>query len=365
MSSRWIALVLVLQIASLALTGGMLLRENRQPANQSMETTLQQVQGALYQQRELALALDRLRMELTKLLPGQQNLAPVSTQQSMGGLEEEPAEVVRASPSVAFPEAHAALQGMKKTFQDREDAAAEDNHFVAPFQERLAKQKTELLRRGTDSFHWVNLEVSLEPYQEERDPDFIEYLITEVVPELSGANPAATFEMARSVLVKVTNENSIRVAAARLLQLVDSKRWVKEVVDIITRGGTRRRDVSLRVSLLDFFVDRPKPEIADVCKMFLDDARHPSPLRTKAVLVLARQESPMVEPTLQKVLFEDHSPEIRRHALDGLYARLKDRQLDQLRKVLEEVEALDPSRIHGSVKEKAVLMLQQLGEKTE
>jgi hypothetical protein len=149
-------------------------------------------------------------------------------------------------------------------------------------------------------------------------------------------------------LVRVTNEPAVKFAAARTLKAIDSRRWVKEVCDVVALGA---RETDLRARLLGLFEEDPQPEAVELCKRFVGDARQPAELRTRAIVVLARQNSSAVNPILRSVLFEDPIQMLKLYALDALWERLK--EADARRRLVEEVLNEDPARMPASVQEKA------------
>ncbi len=355
--------LLALQVATLALLAWVLLREPSSESSGELAALRHQISGALHQQQQVTLYLDDLRGQLQHLLTEQQGLAgdqSPAVASSESPETSQPRDLPPLPENTPFPEAARRFQAVKATFQQRETAAEADNSFLQPFDQKLDEQRVSLLRLGTDVLHWIHHEIRLQPYHDERDPVFLAYLLDEILPELSGADAEACFELARDALVKVTNENSVRQAAARTLKKIDDRRWVNEYLAVISKGGQRKRDISLRVSLLDVFLDNPRPAIVPVTEAFLDDPRFPSPLRIKSAAVLAAQESASADTTLKKVLFEDAHTDLRMHSLDALYRRWAGRDDDQLETLLEEVAAADPEQMQSQVRNKASSLLAEL-----
>jgi hypothetical protein len=373
MSNRWIPILLIGQIATLALLAGLLLRESIGPKDLQALTDLRnQMSGALNRQHEIALFLDDLRVELRKLLESRREAGtptpgpgegegPSEPTANLGGLPSGDGAAAPVLPDVPFPEAFVALEELHKVIRQRQDSVDQDETFLASFDRRIEELESELLRRGTDSLHWLNWQIALQPFDEDHDPAFSAFLLEDVLPELSGADPDAAFQIARSALVRETNGNRVRDLAAHALRLIDDEKWAPEVLAVIARAGESERAVSLRVGLMDMFIEDPRPEIVPYCKEYLEEPRHPMPLRSKAIWVLAAQDSGAVDTTLRRVVFEEAAPNLRMHSLDALYHRLAgSSERDGFRRLLEEVIDADAATMQASVREKAQHLLESL-----
>ena len=364
--SRTIVALLALQVLNLGLVAGVLLRENQSDGADELGALRNQISGALHQQQQVTMYLDGLRGQLQQLLlradpaTAEVQSGPVSPPPAIADQREAPG--FPSASEVPFAEALRRFLALKETFQQREQASNNENTFLLPFESKLDEQQVSLLRLGTDVLHWIHHEIGLQPYHEERDPAFLEFVLEELIPELSSANGAACFELCRDALVKVTNENLVRQAAARTMKLIDDdRRWVNEYLAVIAKGGQRKRDISLRVSLLDVFAKNPDPAIVPVVSAFLKDPLYPAPLRVKAAGVLGTQESPAVDDVLRKVVFEDAYVDLRLQGLDALYRRWADRKdTRDLKQFLEDIVAADAEQMHSQVQQKALVLLDAL-----
>ena len=366
MSTRWLAIFATLQIITLAVVVASYFRSDSAPETEDVVQDLQmQLRGVVNHQSELAIFLDRLRLDLQNTLQRLGGGSPAAADATTTETSSELDRTSRVLPDVAFPEAFVALRDLKEVFQVRAAQMADDNHQVAALNEQIKQLHAEISRRGLESLHWVGHEVDLAPYEEDRDSAFIVHLLEEVLPDLTGASAESVFQIARGALIRSTNENDVRAAAAGLLRVAAPDHWSKDVIDVITRGGTRKRDISLRVNLLAMFHQENNAIVPEMCRAFVEDPRQPMALRNKAIEVLSSQDSPMVNPTLRKVVFEDPAPDLKGHALAELYARLKNREREQLEELLKDVIDADESRMQSSVKEKAQQMVQELAESAD
>jgi hypothetical protein len=248
---------------------------------------------------------------------------------------------------------------VKELDQNLRREIKEDRQSVEPLKAELVKAQHELIDRGNEAIYVVGTEVDLQPFEKSRDAIFIAHLLDEVVPAFAATAHGDAFRIARSALVRATNEAPVKFAAARALQRIDDKGWVKEVIDVITLGSAD--EVDLRAQLLGLFADSPRPEAVDLCIHFMEDARYPSQLRIKAIMVIAKQDSGAVNPALRKVLFEDTAPLLKNHALDALWERLKRDPADQ-RKLVEDVLAIEPARLPEGIRDKAQGLLAGLNK---
>ncbi len=349
MKSPLLAVVALLQLATLGLLVILAASGNGSPRDDgSIDRLTQSVQGALNQERIIIQYLDELRRQAAGAAP-----TLVAT---------EPKPLVDPPPATAplpaspFPAAAAALAELKRIEQSLRDERKDGGQNLGPLQTEVARRRSTLIAFGHEAVYVVRREVDLQPFEAGRDAAFVQYLVEAVVPALSSNAKAEAFDIARSALVRATNEASIKLAAARALQAIDPNRWVKEVGDVIGYGSGIEAD--LRAQLLGLFIDSPRPQAVELCQRFLDDPRAPIELKVKSILVLEKQDSSAVVPTMEKVLFEQNVGLLKLHALDALWNRLKDpaerRRLAQ--KVLDE----DPARMPINVQEKAKNLLATL-----
>src|SRR5262249_50618530 len=153
----------------------------------------------------------------------------------------------------------------------------------------LDHAKGELISHGNGAIVVVGDEVGLQVFEKGRDPLFVAWLLDNVVPAFSARAKDDAFRIARSALVRSNNEAPVKAAAAGALQKIDDKSWVKEVCDVVNLGSND--EIDLRAQLLGLFAESPRPEAVDVCIHFMEDARYPAELRTKAITVIAKQDS--------------------------------------------------------------------------
>jgi hypothetical protein len=357
MKSPLLAAIVALQLVTLGLVVGLLLKRNGPAENPDLLRLTQAVNGALNQERVIVQYLEDLRSEAARRVAKGNPSAETPATGGAGDEATKPsptnapahADATAAAPSSPFPEASTALAELKKYVRHLRDELKGNGQNTAPLKQEIASRKDALIARGRGAVWVVQHEVDLQPFEPDRDPDFVVYLLDEVVPPLSSNAKDETFEIARGALVRQTNEPAVKLAAARALQAIDHARWVKDVCDVIALGGSR--EIDLRSHLLGMFEAEPHPEIVELCKRFLDDARQPIELRTRAIAVLAKQDSSAVIPELNRVLFEDPAAILKIQALDALWDLLK--TPEEKRRLADRVAAEDPARMPASVQEKA------------
>lgn len=355
MKSSLAAALIVLQLATAGLVVVLLVRRNG-PASpdpklaEDISALTAKVQGAVNQERMIIERLEELRRGSAR---GPQD-------PSAGVPPEPPTREHPVAPSTPFPAASAALGRAKELQKAVRDEIKKSGQNVGPLKAELDKAKGELIDRGNEAVIVVGDEVGLQPFEKGRDPLFIAWLLEEVVPAFSAHAQEEAFKIARGALVRSTNEGPVKAAAARALQRIDDKKWVKEVSDVVMLGSAD--EIDLRAQLLGFFADSPRPEAVDLCIRFMEDARYPPQLRTKAIMVIEKQDSGAVNPALRRVLFEDPSAFLKTQALDALWERLKN-DPDARRKLLEDVLAIDPARLQDGIRDKAKALLETLKPK--
>ena len=365
MKPSWIAALVALQLATIGLVVGLLLRGNAESSSADLVRLRASLDGALNQERVIIRALENLRSEAAQNRSLASPASPVATGdivEPARGEGPRPPETERAAPSddafakSPFPQAARSLADLKKAERALRSEIKNNSQNVAPLRTEIDFQLKGLIGRGHEALFVVRPEVELQPYEPTRDVKFIEFLLDRVVPALSAADKRDAFDIARGALVRQTNEAPIKFAAARALQQIDSEGWVKDVCDVIQLGSPR--EVGLREQLLGLFIDSPRREAVDLCLRFLDDARNPPELRVKALMVLEKQDSAAINPALKQVLFDDPAQLMKNHALDILMLRMKDAA--ERRKLLEDVLAENPARMPETVQEKARHYLEQL-----
>jgi hypothetical protein len=351
------AALILLQLATAGLVVVLLVKRNEpatlDPAvSEEIASLLAKVQGAVNQMRVTVGHIEEIRKHLAGVPPDP--WATDSTRPTPPG-----GDAAVAPPTVTFREAAAALARAKELERAVRDEIKKSGQNVGPLKVELAKAKGELINRGNEAVVVVGDEVGLQPFEKGRDPLFIAWLLDEVVPAFAAAPGDDAFRIARGALVRSTNEAPVKAAAARALQRIDDKRWVKEVSDVVNLGSAD--EVDLRAQLLGLFADAPRPEAVDLCVHFMEDSRYPQALRIKSIMVIEKQDSGAVNPALRKVLFEDTDPWMKTHALDALWARLKDP--GDRRKLLEDVLAIDAARLPDGIRDKAKSLLDGLPPK--
>jgi hypothetical protein len=368
MKSPLLVVLAVLQLATLGVVVALLVERNESVRRSDLDTLRDGLAAALSQERTIIVNLDRIRAEAAAASRRPEPAAPTgptaSSPTEAGSTppsavssdppppKSDPAPAVASSP---FPEAAAALAALKRAEQNRREEIRRQGQNVRPLDVEVEQRKSALLARGHEAVYVVKNEVDLQPYEKSRDPKFVEYLLNDVVPSLSGAASEEAFTIARSALVRATNEGPIKVAAARALRSVDSQRWVKDVCDVIASG---ERNTTVREQLLGMFAETPKPEAVELCKRSVEDAREDPALRVRAIEVLEKQDSSAVNPCLNRVLFDEPAPILKNHALQSLCARLTD--LAEKRTLLQKVIDANPAQMPDSVREKAQKILETL-----
>jgi hypothetical protein len=352
MKSSLAAALIVLQLATAGLVVVLLVRRNGPAApdpklSEEISALVAKVQGAVNQERLIIEHLDELRRRSGA---GPQD-PPTGVPPETATRGDRPV----APPASPFPAASAALGRAKQLEKAVRDEIKKSGQNVGPLKAELDKAKGELIDRGNETVIVVGDEVNLQPFEKGRDPLFIVWLLDEVVPAFSARAQEEAFRIARGALVRSTNEAPVKAAAARALRRIDDKKWVKEVLDVVVLGSAD--EVDLRASLLGLFADSPRPEAVDVCIRFMEDARYPPQLRTKAIMVIEKQDSGAVNPALRKVLFEEPSQLMKTHALDALWERLKN-DPDARKKLLEDVLASDPAQMQEGIRDKAKALLE-------
>ena len=386
MKSPLAAASFALQLATLGLVVGLLVRRNDStaetlaPITQRLERLSVGLDGALHRQNEIALFMDQLRRQ------GQAQLAeaavakgnppgdpsgegrsgegapppdsPVATGHSSGA---------PAAPSAAaddaelektpFPLAMAALQNLKHAERSLREEFERDSRNVSPLETEVRRCRDLLIARGHEAVYVVRREVDLQPYEPARDAKFVEYLLKDVVPALSSGAKEDAFDIARSALVRATNEPQLKFAGASALLQIDRERWSKDVIDVIKMGSAN--EVTLRGQLLGLFEANPRPEAVELSRSILEEARYAVELRTRALFVLAKQDSSAVNPVLRRALFEEPSQMIKNLAFDALWARLEASPKER-RKLLEDVLAANPAQMPEAVQVKAQRLLDEL-----
>ncbi len=377
MKSPFAAALLALQLATLGVVVGLLVRRNDSsaealaPIAQRIERLTVGLDGALHRQAEIAIFLDQLRKQGQSQLAagaaggseaaGANAAEPNAAGSTSAGATAPTVARLGAVPPTPFPLAMEALQALKHAERALRLEIKNSSNNVSPLETELRQTRDSLIARGHEAVYVVRREVDLQPFEPEREIEFVEYLLKKVVPSLSSAAKADAFDIARSALVRATNEPVLKYAAAVALQEIDSERWSKDVIDVIKLGGAQ--EVTLRGQLLGLFETHPRPEAVDLCRSFLDEARYPPELRTKAVFVIAQQDSSAVNPVLRRALFEEPSQLIKNHAFDSLWTRLANSPAER-RKLLEDVLATNPAQMPEAVQVKAQRLLDELDGKS-
>lgn len=377
MKSPFAAASIGLQLATIGLVVGVLLRRNDSADASTAALTARierlavGLEGALHRQAEIALFLDQLRQQAQARVSGGagESAVEAAPQAARGGAAapavpatagaapESPAASTTPLPATPFPAAMRALLDLKAARQALAVELESGTRNVAPLEAEIRKRRDQLLARGHEAVYVVRREVDLQPYEPERDAAFVRWLLEDVVPPLSSNARDEAFDIARAALVRATNEAPIKFAAARALLAVDRARWWKDVIDVIRLG--KASEIGLRAQLLGLFEDEPRPEVIELCRVLLDDARHAAELRTKAVMVLGSQDGAAVNPILRRLVFEEPSQLIRNHAFDALWKRLAASPAER-RKVLDDVLAADPAQMPEVLQVKARRLLEEL-----
>jgi hypothetical protein len=366
MKSSLAGALIALQLATVGLVVGVLLKRNDAASGglaeltERVERLASGLQGSLNHQQQIAIYLDALRQQWQQVpLPaakgdpaaGQgsgavEGSAPAATE---GAAPAAPAAgspgggaALMLTPPSPFPKAAESLAKLKLVVKQRSVELAGGGRNLGPLDAELAKCRDDLIARGHEAIYVVRREIDLQPFEPERDAAFVEYLLASVVPPLSSNAKDEAFDLARSALVRATNEPNLKHAAAVALQQIDGRLWSKDVLDVIAMGSAR--EVSLRALLLGMFIEHPSPEVVSLCVRFIDDARYPPELRNKAIEVLGKQDASAVNPALRRVIFEEQNPLMRIHAFDTLWARLADAPGDRA-KLLDDVLAADRAQM--------------------
>ena len=360
MKSPLLAAIAALQLATLGLVVGLLLRRNDPTGNADLERLTQALRGSVHQQHVITQYLEELRAMAAARAAGGTPAVPAATSEDPADPDSPASSVAGTPPAVAssspFPLAETTLAEVKRMHQALRQEQKTDSNNLEPIKKDLDRRKASLIALGDGAVYVVQHEIDLQPFEPGRDADFVEYLLLEVVPPLSSRAKEEAFEMARGALVRQTNEARVKFAAAKALQQIDSEKWVKQVGDVVLLGGESQ--IELRSQLLGLFLDSPKPQAVDICRRFLEDARYASQLRTRAVQVIAKQDSSAVNPTLRKILFEDPAPMLKILALDALWDRLPNES--ERRKLAQDVVDEDPARMPDAVQVKARQLLEGL-----
>jgi hypothetical protein len=363
MKSPLLAALVTLQLATLGLVVGLLLKRNGSDANPEIERLTQAVQGALNQERIIIQYLDQMRREAAATAAGGNPPAGIAAAPAgptatppEGGAPSGPATAAQLTgnpndggDSSPFPAAAAAIAELKRIHQSLRDERKSDSQNEGPIKLELERRKSALIAQGHGAVYVVRKEVDLQPYERGRDALFVVYLLDQVVPALSSAAKDEAFDIARGALVRQTNEAPLKLAAAKALQAIDSERWVKDVCDVIALGKSTESE--LRGQLLALFIDAPRPQAVELCKRFMDDATAPIELRDRAIAVLEKQNSSAVNPALRRVVFDETAPTLKLRAFDALWGRLKED--GERRKLAQDVLDENPARMPDSVQQRA------------
>ena len=361
MKSPLLAVLAALQLATLGLVVGLMLERNGSNANPEIERLTQAVQGALNQERVIIQYLEQMRREAAASRSPQAPTDPApGSELEPGPPEPAPSDPGHAAapPDAAspFPAAAAAIAELKRIHQSLRTEQKSDSQNVGPLKQELDRRKSALIGQGHGAVYVVRREIDLQPYEPGRDPQFVIYLLEQIVPALSSNAKDEALDIARSALVRQTNEPGIKLAGGKAMKAIDPNRWVKDVGDVIALGKGSEAD--LRAQLLGLFETAPRPEAVELCRRFLEDSSAPMSLRDRSITVIEKQDSSGVNPILRRVLFEDTAPNLKIRALDALWNRLKDDA--ERRKLVQSVLDENPARMPDSVQEKARRQLAQL-----
>lgn len=371
--------LIALQLVTAGLVVGLMLRRNDLPdagiaaMNERLERLAMSLEGALHRQAQIALVMDELRQrwQAAPIPVGSGSFPGYGGDLSAGtgsagndtsgpsAVHDAPSGTASplATPKSPFPEAAKALAALKHGVLAMADERAAQGTNVGPLEIEVAKCRDALLALGHQAIFVVRREVELQPFETERDVRFIEHLLLKVVPPLSLAAKSEAFNIARSALVRQTNEPELKFAGAVALQQIDGGKWCKDVLDVAKLGTSR--EVTLRCQLLGLFIERPDPSVVELCILLLNEARYPPELRNQAIFVLARQDSSAVNPALRRVLFEEPNQLMKNHAFDALWNRLESAPADR-RKLLEDVLASNPAQMPDAVIVKAKRLREEL-----
>ena len=350
-----LTLSLILQLLTLLLVGWLLVAGplGQRPVEADELRSL--LQGTVHHQQQLTGFLDQLRGDLVRMRdagpPGGASQAAVE-EEAPAAPPPEPAQ------PMPFAETRQVLLDLKQAFQQQRQRRELDETFTGPLDSHQQELRTELLRRGTEALHWVSEELTRQPWDTERDPEFMEYLLAEVLAPLSPADSAASFKLARQALITATNEPVVRQAAAECLRSIDSQNWHQDVIDVVRLAQSGKQLTTVKVKLLRMFLAHPRAEVVETCQELVTSTRAPLPLRIAGVQVLAAQDSDVADTTLANAVREDPALEIKLAALDGLYQR----QGAASRGFLEALLAEDSARMPGLVKDKVRMLIERLAE---
>jgi hypothetical protein len=364
MKSPLLAGIVALQLLCVGLLIGLLMRPSGKERDAELSTLAAKIEGSINQQRLILGYLDQLRAQAARAAAATGEAASGSAPEGATGGESATAGGATGSPrgpeppDSPFPLAAEALEGLATAFRNRAAELDRGTNNIGPLDTELQKRRSALIARGHEAIWVVQHEIDLQPYEPGRDVALLVYLLDEIVPPLSAAAKDDAFSIARSALGRATNEAQVKFAAAKALRAIDSAKWVKDVCDVIAMGSTR--EIGLRGQLLGMFAETPKPEAVELCVRFMEDARQPPELRTRAIQVIQKQDGSAVDPALRRVLFEEPFNILKNHSLDGLLDRMADP--DAKRRLLEQVLDEDGARMPDSVREKARQILDSLGK---
>lgn len=348
-----LVLVLMIQVATLAVLGGQMLRPDPDERVRDLEREFvllrDAIGGTVNHQREVLNYIEQVRQDLQQMSAGGGAV-------SVSDIETEAPQQKAPVPINVFPETKEVLLELRDNFRQMQSERNKENNFLEPF---LMKQKTlseKFLDRGPEALHWTNVELSRPPFDSEREPDFQVFLLREILPALATVDQAAAFKTARSALLDNAGISKVRFAAAICLREIDSKAWVREVIPVVQITGSKALD--LKIQLLEMFVQDPHPQAYKLCEDFLLGRQFPEPLRIKSLHVIAKQDSGPVDSLLRKVLFEDPDNLLKVHAIQALHERLGNSE--EMRVVLGDVLKTDPAKISPTVQEKAQRILDEM-----
>jgi hypothetical protein len=357
--------LIALQLVTTGLVVGVLLRRNEpDPVVTELADRLERLrinlEGTLNRQANISLVLDELRQRWQSLPAPPPAAAPNSPTAT------ETAAASSAPPAAALPqrESGSDLSKPKSPFPAAAEALAQLSHAVVALKAELSRQGTNvrpletevarcrdaLIALGHQAVFVVRREIDLQPFEKDRNVDVIEYLLRQVVPPLSSGAPGEAFDLARSALVRATNEPALKLAGAEALQQIDGDKWWKDVIDAVKLGSGR--EVTLRCQLLALFAKHPHPSVVELCIQLLNEARYPNELRNQAIFTLAKQDSGAVNPGLRRVVFEEPNHLMKNHAFDALWGRLTDSPAERA-KLLEDVLTTDSAQMSEALIQKA------------
>lgn len=364
--------LIALQLLTAALVVGLLFRRNEpDPAMTAVADRIDRVatalEGALHRQAQISLYMDDLRQRWQAVpvptatsasgaapgTPPDGSAPAAAAGVASQGTPEATAPPVARSP---FPVADAALAKLKHAVLSRIAERKANSTNLAPLDREVELCRDALIALGHHAVFVTRQEIDLQPFEKERSVDFVEYLLLEVVPPLSSGARSEAFDLARSALVRATNEPALKLAGAIALQQVDGEKWWKDVIDVAQLGTGR--EVALRCQLLGLFLEHPHPAVIDLCLKLLNEARYPPELRNQAIFVLAKQDSSAVNPALRSVIFEEPNHLMKNHAFDALWARLEHSPVDRA-KLLEDVLAASTAQMPEALIVKATRLREE------